>query len=377
MLTLNIPGGSVHLSGNRVEAEVTTDATQGALYRLLLKISSADGSFPEGIDAIEPDSDKKAIFDLRNRVSIPVEYDFAWPLTGDLIIEREQLARKVNIDIGESFIPDTPPKTINWASLDVQLLILKGMLTKHEQAIYNETGKTFYSEFIEAGRFLTDMPNNQRIAPNQPIKLWFITKETTAQEVMVLVSYTNLDGTTGSIDLYGTLNPDKMVEICADCGSIGLNADLVDFYTVAIFKDGIQVSEIRKFTIDHTPYEQNTFVFFANRKGGIDSLWFPGNVKESYPTESQTSERPGRRTDTRKRPTIEVDSKTGYRKWEINSGYRTIEEQNSLQELMISKNIWFVEGNDVIPVILEDGDNQLYDTYEDIQTTELTFREAH
>jgi hypothetical protein len=376
-LTLTIPGGPVQLSGNRVHAEVVTDTVQGSLYRLLLKTTSADNLFPEGIDAIEPDSAKKAIFDLRRRVAMPVDYDFSWPLTGDVFIKRAQLSQKVTVDIGESFIPVNPPKQVNWAGLDAQILILKGALTKHQQAKFNEAGKTFYSEYIEAGRFLTNMPIDQRVSPAQPLKLWFITKETTNQDVRLMVNYTNLDGTTGDIDLYGTIEPDAMYEICADCGSIGLNSSLVDFYTVEIQKEGVAVSEIRKFTIDHTYYEQNTFVFYANSVGGIDSLWFPGHIKGSFPTESQTSERNTRTTDTQKVPTLEVDFKTGHRKWEINTGYRTIDEQNSLRELLESCNIWFIDGNDVIPAMLEDGDNPLYDTMEDLQNTDLTFREAH
>jgi hypothetical protein len=379
-LIITIPGGAVQLSGNRVQAEVTTDVVQGSLYRLLLKTSSLDNSFPEGIDAIEPDSDKKAIFDLRNRVSMPVDYDFSWPLLGDVFIKRAQLAKKVAIDIGESFIPATPTKQINWAGLNgaaVQVLILKGAISKHEQAKYNESGKTFYQEYIEAGRFLTNLPTNQRVAPGQPLKLWFITKETAQQNLTLKVNYTYLDGTTGSIGLNGTIDPDAMYEICVDTGSIGLNASLVDFYTVSLQKDGIDVSEIRRYTIDHTWYENNTFVFYANRVAGIDSVWFPGAIKESFPTESQTSERNTQTTDTQKKGSIEVDYKTGYRKWDINSGYRTIAEQIALRELLNSCNVWFIDGNDVIPAILEDGDNPLYNTIEDLQGIELSFREAH
>lgn len=376
-LTLNIPNGPVQLSGNRVQAEVTTDLVQGTLYRLLLKVSSADDSFPVGTDAIEPDADGMALFDLRNRVSMPVDYEFAWPLSGDVIIKRPQLARKVIVDIGESFIPDSPPKQVNWAGLNTEILILKGAISKHDQAKYNESGKTFYSEYIEAGRFLTNMPHNQRVSPSQPLKLWFITKETTNQEVALMIRYTNLDGTTGVLDLYGTIEPDAMYEICADCASLGIEASAIDYYDISLEVDGTAISEIRRFTIDHTWYETNTYIFYSNRVGGIDSMWFPGEVKASHPTEAQTSERNNRTTDTQKRATIEVDYKAGYRKWVINSGYRSILEQEDLRELLESCNVWFVAGNDIIPAILEAGDNELYDTAEDLQNCELTFREAH
>ena len=379
-LTIEIPGGKTQLSGNRVQAVVTTDTVQGALYRLLLKVSSLDGSFPDGIDAIEPDAAKTAIFDLRNRVSLPVDYEFTWPLTGDVFVKHALMAKKVAIDIGESFIPDNPPKQVNWAGLagaDYQILILKGGLSKHEQSKYNESGHTFYEEYIEAGRFLTNLPQTQRICAGQPVKLWFITKEAASFNACLRINYTNLDGTTGTLDLYGDVDPDSLYEICADTGSLGLNAAQIASYSVNVEKDGLAISEVRTFVIDHSYYEQNTFVFYANRVGGIDSLWFTGHITATYPTTSQTSERNTQTTDTQKKGTIETDFKSGYRKWVVNSGYRSIDEQIALIELLNSCDIWIPSGNDIIPAMLEDGDNALYDTQEDIQNAELTFREAH
>lgn len=384
-LELNIIGGPVQLSGNRVQVEVTTDTVQGSLYRLLLKTTSLDASFPEGIDAIEPDASEKAIFDLRNRVSMPVNYDFTWPLTGDMFIKHPQLAKKIQIDIGESFLPAVPPKQINWAGLagaGSHILILKGAITKHTQAKYNETGKTFYQEYIEAGRFLTNLPANQRIAPGQPVKLWFISKETIAQDVYLKVDFTYLDGSTDSWNLYSSIDPDAMYEICADAGTIGINPAEIHHYTAGLRResDNVSISEIRTYTIDHTYYEYNTFVFYANRAGGIDCLWFPGHIKASYPTESQTSERNAQNSDTQKKRTLEVDYKAGYRKFDINTGYRDVEEQKALCELLDSCDVWFIDGNDIIPVNLEDGDNLLYDTFDmqtNIPNSDLSFREAH
>ncbi len=377
-LELTIPGGATQLSGNRVQASIATTLKQGSFYRILCKTTSVDNSFPEGIDPIEP-TDLTSVFDLRNRVSMPVDYDFSWPLTGNVFIKRAQLAKKVMVDIGESFIDGSGNKIINWAGLTENntLLILKGKLSKHEQAKYNELGKTFYQEYIEAGRFLTMLPVNQRISPAQPVKLWFITKEVAPQIVNLKVDFMKLDGTSGSILIPGTIDPDAIYEICTDCGSLGLAATEINYYSVAIDKDGIAVSETRTFTIDHFPYEINNYMFCSNRVGAIDSFWFHGHVKTYFPTESESSQRNAQITDTQKKATIEVDWKDGVRKWEINSGYRSVEEQQALKSLLESTDIWMIDGNDIIPVMLEDGDNQLGYTLEDTQYIELTFKEAH
>ena len=363
-----------------MHAEIETDLVQGDQYKLLCKTSSLDASFPAGVDAIEPDADKKAVFDLRNRVSMPVDYEFAWPLTGAVFIKRQQLAKKISIDIGESFIGAGGGKVVNWAGLsgpEVEILILKGAITKHEQAKYNETAKTFYEEYIQSGRFLTNLPANIRIAPGQPVKLWFITKELEQQLVKLKVDYTLLDETEDSLEVDGTIDPDAMYEICADPGSLGLDASLVKSYSVAIEKDALPVSESKTFTIDHGHFENNTYLFYSNRVGGINSLWLHGNYKRFFPTSSETSNRNTQITDTQKAPSVEVDYKAGYRKWEISAGYRDIAEQLALQEFLESTKIWLVDGNDIIPVMLEDGDNQLFDTLEDVQSIDLVLREAH
>lgn len=380
-LELKIPGGDKQLNGNIVHAEIETTETQGDAYRLLCKTTSLDDSFPEGVDSIEP-TGLKSVFDLRSRVSMPVDYDFAWPLTGDVFIKRPQLARQVAIDIGESFIDESGEKIVNWAELSENntVLILKGAISIHEQSIYNEQGKTFYQEFIEAGRFLTNLPNTQRIAPGQPVKLWFITKEAVAQEVTLKVNYTRLNGTNDMLSIAGTIDPDSMYEICVDTGSLGLTAAEIDTYTVSLEKEGVSIGQSVTFAIDHTIYENNTFMFAANRVGAVDSIWFHGHVKAYFPTESETSQRNAQITDTQKKSTLEVDWKSGIRKWEINSGYRTVEEQLSLKTLLESSNIWITDGNNIIPVNLEDGDNLLYDTFDmltNIPSIELTFREAH
>lgn len=217
-----------------------------------------------------------------------------------------------------------------------------------------------------------------RLAAGQPVKLWYITKEAAAQEVNLKVDYTNTDGTTGSKTIAGTIDPDALYELCVDTGSLGLNAAGIASYSVSLEKAGLAVSEIRTFTIDHAYYEQNTFVFYANLVGGIDSLWFSGHIKFLYPTTSQTSERNWQTTDTQKKGTIETDYKSGYRKWVVNTGNTDdMAYQLALIEILNACDIWMPVGNDIIPVMLEDGDNPLYDTQEDLQNTELTFREAH
>lgn len=382
-LTLTIPGGKTQLSGNRIQAELQTDTLTGDMYNLLLKTTSLDGSFPEGIDAIEPDENNKALFDIRNRVTSPIVYSFTWPLTGAVEIEQPQMAKKVAVDIGERYVQvvnNENVDTINWSELageQYQVLILRGGISKHEQAKYNEQNTTFYTEFISAGKFLTLLPDNMKIAPGQPVKLWFITKEATSQALNLKVNFTNLDSTTGTINIAVTIEPGQMFEMCVDSGSLGLNTSEIASYSVQLEKEGVTISEIRNFSLDHNYYENNSFILCANRIGGIDCLWFSGKIIHQFLTKSERSQRDARITDTQQRPTLEVDYKTGKRKWTINTGHKLPGEMKALTGLFESRNVWILDGNDIIPVMLDDNDNELLDTMENLHNIDLNFTEAH
>ncbi len=381
-LTLDIPNGPVQLSGNRIRCDVGTDTITGSMYRLLLKVTSPDGSFPEGVDAIEPDSDNKAEFDIRNRAALPIDYSFTWPLTGDIAVAQPQLAKKVTIDIGERYVQvvdNENTDTVNWAGLsdDNELLVLKGGVSKHQQAKYNEQGTAFYVEYIQAGKFLTLLPDNMHVSPGQPVKLWFVTKESEDQSLQLVAEYTDSSGGTGTLSKDITVEAGASTEICADLATLGI-ADLdIEKYSVHFEKDGAAISETRNWQVDRGHYENNAYVFFANPVGGIDCLWLRGRVKKMLPADSETSEREASSSDTQQRATMETDTKTTKRKWAINSGYFTGGEEEALPQLCAAKNIWLLNGNDIIPAVVDDGDNEYYNSMDNLHEMEITLTEAH
>ena len=119
------------------------------------------------------------------------------------------------------------------------------------------------------------------------------------------------------------------------------------------------------------------FVFYGNRVGGIDCLWFHGRMKKAYPVESETSQRDARITDTQQRATIEVDYKKGHRQWVVNTGYMNTNDVEALPSLFESRNVWLPVGNDIIPVRIPDGDNEYLNAMNDMHDTDITFIESH
>ena len=405
MINHSIFGGIVQLSGNSVEIEVTNDDVKGESPRALLKVISTDGAVAGGpfIDSKEwialdvpVEGSGKSIFDFQEYFDATVNYGFTFPYGDDIAVKHPLRAFDLSILAGCSYIdndithytPDVPEtntygtKIELWQSVEnaVPIRILKGGISQHQKSLYNEAGTNFYQDFIQGNKFLTNRPNNQKIAYDQPLRLWYIIPETEQVSRQLIVEYIDSTGATTVLSYDITLDPDGEYEFILDPAKLGIPADAVQM-SVYQSDGGVQVGEKRTFLIDSQYYENNTFFFFSNSKSGIDDFWMTGAIKTALPIESKTGiQTLGRDAVTQNRSVV-VTGKTGSRKWSIFPGNRlSVEDMEALQDLLYSKFVWIVWRGQIVPVNLEDGDFELTDTMRDLTINdelELTFTEGH
>jgi len=402
MINHSIYGGIVQLSANNVEIEVTNDDVMGESPRALLKVISTDeavagGPFIDSKEWIEQDDDIwLAIFDFQEYFDAPVDYGFTFPYGNDIAIKHPLRAFDLSILAGCSYIdndithytPDVPEtntygtKIELWQAVEnaVPIRILKGGISQHQKSLYNEAGINFYQDFIQGNKFLTNRPNNQLIAYDQPLRLWYILPETEQVSRQLIVEYISAIGETviSSNDI--TLDPDGEYEFILDPAKLGIPADAIQMSVYQSAND-VQVGEKRTFIFDSNYYENNTFFFFSNSKSGIDDFWMTGAIKTGLPIESKTGiQTLGRDAKTQNRGVV-VTGKTGSRKWAIFPGNRlTVEDMEALQDLLYSKFIWIIWKGQTVPVNLEDSDFNLTDTMNDLAINdelELVFTEGH
>jgi hypothetical protein len=387
-----ITGGLVHLSGNPIQVRLSTfpDFDLGKLNRKLCVKVSCDnlmGSpFVEEIAPIINGFSLDSVFDISGFIDQPVTYDFDFPSIG-VVTAHPKLAFTVTIDIGEVWTDLSGNRQVQWNNLATNntLTVIKGKLRPYELGILNDSGKSFASEYIEGGKFLTHLPNNQLVSPIQIVKLWYLSRWTgihIAQWNLSIVTDLSIDHFFRSGE--AILNPiSGLLEFSINPYFIGFNfgpGENMVSYTFWLSDLEGDISERRTYIVDNTYYEKVFLFLYVNPLSGVDSIWLTGQYSEGLKTESEIAYRTVPVLSGSKVASQTTISSSSQRSWELNTGPKSQTEILALRDFLSAKQCWMVDPADsqkMIPVNIEAGDHKLFDSGEDIQNLDLKILEAH
>lgn len=386
-ITATISGGLVQLTGNSIRikcsgAEVPLGASD---YKILLKVISEDGKLQGApfLDGKPPDLNGEIWFDISGYVDQPVKAVFQYPPTGCVVAYPTQ-AFNIQVQTGERYIDILGDIQETWGPVSTIFQMLKGGLSPRQIAAMNDTGDTFYSFYLQAGKFLTARPFGDEVHPTQPVKLWFMSVANVSATFNVKAYYT--DATTVIHSEAVTLNTDSLYEFNCNPAHYGIElkptGKKVDFFDVWIGSP-LPVSETKRFYFDWKYCERPFFLLFANTFGGIDDVFLAGYGKDKFTTEGDINYKPQQRGATIYEPTLTSTDKSGQNKWAINTGHKTLTTLQYLRDLLISKQAWFLYPNlsisryIVIPIIIDNGDKLLLDRSENLFNMDIEFSEAH
>ena len=383
-VTHSITGGLVHLSGNPIQITLTASSAR-ITHKLAVKVTCDDLMGSPFVEEIAP-KNLISVFDISGFIDQPVTYDFDFPAVG-VVTAHPKLAFTVIIDIGEVWTDLAGNRQVQWNNLTTNntLTVIKGKLRPYELGILNDSGKSFASEYIEGGKFLTHLPNNQVVSPTQIVKLWYLSRWTSIHNAQWNLSIaTNL-----SIDHFFMsgeviLNPvSGLLEFSINPVFIGFNIgpgeNLVS-YTFWLSDSGGDISERRSYMVDNTYYEKAFLFIYVNPLSGIDSIWLTGQYSEGLKTESEVAYRAVPVLSGSKVASQTILSSSSQRTWELNTGPKSPAEILALRDFLTSKQCWMVDPADsekLIPVNIEPGDHKLFDSGEDIQNLDIKIWEAH
>jgi len=397
-----IPMGAVQLSGNPIQIIVPTapELIIGkSSFKRLLKITCAELMGSPFIEEIAPcltGSPARLIskFDISGLVDQPVNYEFNFPAVG-VITDHRALEFNVSIDTGEVWIDADGNRQEHWNNLPApenSIRILKGKLRSHELALLNEMGKNFNSEYINKGKFLTHLPNVQKVSPTQIVKLWYLSRYPGYVEAQWHCNVTQMTnyGPHTFTKLKGDLMLDPnsgLLEFNVNplfMGHQGTDTDQYPIYHFSFWltkkSDNSMISEVRTFEVDNSYYETSFTFLYVNPLSGIDCIRLTGEHTQNLNASSEIVFIPvpvGSGTKTASLKTVSV---TGQQSWEINTGHKTRSEMISLRDFLESKDCWMVDPDNtsrLIPVLIEKDNFKLYDSSEDIQSLNLKITEAH
>ncbi len=383
-ITATISGGLVQLTGNPVRIQCTGGSipADASDYKIMLKIISEDGKLNGApfIDAIAPNIGGEAWFDISGYVNQPVDAVFQYPPDGTMKSYPTQ-AFNIKVQPGERYIDENDELVENWGTESSVFQMLKGGVSPRQVAAMAESGDTFYSFYLQAGKFLTARPSGDVVHPTQPVKLWFMTT-TNVSTNLKIKSYFD-DGSELITTKPVTLNTDFLYEF--NCNPAHHGVDLepagkkVEHFVVSV--DG--VSEEKAFYFDWIYCERPFFLLFANTFGGVDDVYLSGYGKDKFTTEGTVNYRPPQREDSIYKPTLVSSDKSGQNKWEINSGWKSLTTLQYFRDLLVSKQAWFLYPNlsishySVIPINIDTADKLLVDRKENLFSMDIKISEAH
>lgn len=387
-VTMQIPGGEVFLSGNPIRVILTA----GVLlthHKLCLKIRCSSIMGLEAVEKIAPGINRQAVFDISGLLDQPVNYSFDYPATASYK-SWENYLFDVTLDIGEEYVDVKGNRVVRWMNLTTgnTLRVSKGKLEAYDLALLNDSSESFYSHFVQGGRFLTNLSDNQLVWAYQEFKLWFISPFTTSQSVFMYMQVYHTYGPAiilnipitmpGSALMEFTVNPYFMGYI-PNMQSIGMNS----FTFTLRNSSGVDISEKRTFKLDNRYFEKHFILYYTNPLSGVDCIRLTGAYRQSLTTEMDNTYRPMPQGAGSRTASLTSVFNRRQRSWEINTGIKTPEEMVTIKDLLNARECWLVDPDRVwpdrklIPVYLEAGDYTLYDSLEYVQHLDLKIFEAH
>lgn len=387
-LTATIYGGDIHLAGNPLRVRVTggSPPAGSSEYKYLLKLISVDDDLYGApfIDAIVPDSDDAALFDISGLIDQPVKKAFEYP-EFNLVRGYNDQVFSVKVQPGESYIDENGDLQEDFGNETETFSCVKGGVSQRQinQWLFNNTN--FYQIYIVGKRWLTLRPWGDFVHPNQPVKLFFMVSSTITLDFVITYSFD--DGTSGTITLPTTLHAGNLYEFMCNPKSHSINLQptgkRVTHFDCVLKSGGSNYSNNFRFTFDWKLCERPYFLMFANSLGGVDDVYLSGLAAEKFETSGTMVTRPATMTDDVVDPTLIMPDRNGRNTWAINTGYKSTSQMRHLRDLMLSKQAWLLYPNlsvsnyIVIPVIVESGEQTIVDYQNDIHALEIGITEAH
>ena len=156
-ITATVTGGAVQLTGNPVFVNCSgASIPSGAYeYMILLRTISEDSKLPGAPfhDAVTPDSNGNAVFDISGILDQPLEVSFQYPVT-QKIVAYPTGAFNIQVQPGERYINSQGLLVENWFAVSDVFQMVKGGLSPRQNAMMKAENLNFYSKYVQAGRFL-------------------------------------------------------------------------------------------------------------------------------------------------------------------------------------------------------------------------------
>jgi hypothetical protein len=332
-------------------------------------LGASEDSQVLGEEYLPVDATGAVTFDLHEFFSDSPSTTFLFPEAADnLGILHPESCREYYVRYFEQYGTPPVPRKINTAG---PFYVLSGGLSAVQEGRYRREGSDYWSKLCYNQYFLTWQPKVKTVDRYQVEKLFYLVREEYPFIVMRVETYFVGGISTNPVPKCLIENPVKMgvYEFICSLSALqldGWDTEFIDYYEVWIEDDQVnRISEIRRFYVnkEETPFVR--YFLFRNSIGGWDTLRTTGKFSSAYEYERSTAIRIPELEMTDQDHRLIQTTVTEEKTYSASTGWLTPEQIDWIRDFCLSGEIYEVQGQNLIPVVLtsktarqtKDGEN--------------------
>lgn len=258
---------------------------------------------------------------------------------------------------------------------------LAGGASRIMRGFLKDESKELIDFITDEQKFLTWMPDEMRVHPRQPVRLFFYSSSQIDMNVRAEVFYTDGTSETTLLQDYPGVNLRYLVEI--SCGIPEMHLHLIDInkkiqkYQVWLVDgDWTRITEKRTFIVDYKQYERNNLFFFRNSFGVIETFWAHGNRKDEVEASKSQHHYPLTKPSS-KIGSLRASRGEFQQMFQTNTGYFPKKHRSYILDFLNSDEVWYPAGWAIHPVIVEAERWNFGEDQVDVFDLDFTFSMAH
>lgn len=388
LATMTIPGGNVQLSGNPVWIETSTTRTGVSEQYMLIKVVALNGII-DSEPRIQLIKGTSAKFNIQELVNLDINYLFDAEATGFTKIHSNLVAQFL-IEVGEQYVDGNGELQVSYNESAFSLSVIKGRLSTLEWLMLKENDTSFFEEFIQGMRFLTNCYaydseyNAAEITiknVEHEVKVWFYKLTTPIPDPILIIEYTDGSAPPSTIELEGQfdnvlyeVNLHRIVALARN------PAKTVQAYYLSTSGQTIKVNVENRYTENHE------VLYVLNRYGAVEVLNCYGAIEEQRNIEKSEYTMPLKSTSTSLSHTIIQQSNQNKKSYKLNTGFKALHERRWIVDLLESEKAWFKSSRvphlpgknyGIVPVNIQPGSFPVGNSETDIDSITFEVTVAH
>jgi hypothetical protein len=302
---------------------------------------------------------------------------FTFPVTTTLMFKHFGLVERYKLKYFEFYGDPPTEKKITESE---ELRCIHGSISYVKEQLYDQQLKTWYSDFVEKGKFLTIMPDEKITDTNMPEKLYWCAKKAyaTLQLYFKVTFFDSYVSTINNHNLTGVSMYD-IVELNVNLVKAGLNVidteKTIQKYEVYLAENDVQVSERRTFVVDNEYHEFARYFLFKSILGFYEAFRATGKEKKITEIKKTTGKQEQTSYENTDREEEQINEVT-QNQYQLHTGNLLSRAENLYysDQFMSSDDVYSLRAGQIFPVLILSSSNTVDDDQTKIYGFSFTYK---